>query len=78
MDRGRTLSAVLEGLVAAIEERDIGDPDAGDWLVSSRIRRLERDLVTAYRTDPDALRQGEASRRRDRAGDEAAALAGVV
>jgi len=78
MERSRPLSALIDDLVAAIEERDIGDPDAGDWLIGTRIRRLERDLVMAYRTDPDARRQGEANRRGDREGDEEAALAGVV
>jgi len=78
MDRARPLAALLDDLVAAIEEREIGDPDAGDWLVGRRIRRLERDLVVAYRTDPDARWQGDATGRPERDGDEEAALAGVL
>jgi len=78
MDRARPLAALLDDLVAAIEEREIGDPDAGDWLIATRIRRLERDLVLAYRTNPDARWHGEPSRRGGREADEEAALAGVV
>ncbi|HET7725708.1 MAG TPA: hypothetical protein VFK54_00135 [Candidatus Limnocylindrales bacterium] len=77
MDRGRPLDAVLEELVAAIEERDLGDPDAVDWSVGVRIRRLERDLVAAYREDADLRRRVRERQDRLRA-DDPTALAGIV
>lgn len=76
MDRAHTVSVLLEDLVAAIEERDTGDPDGGDWLVSRRIRRLERELAMAYRYTPELRRRmddQEGAR-----GEDRLALAGIV
>lgn len=76
MHRGRSVNSVLDELVAAIDQRETGDPDAGDWSIAVRIRRLERDLADAWRSEPGRRRAAE-SEERTRP-EDAAALAGIV
>jgi hypothetical protein len=48
----RTIEHLLDELVAAVEERECGDPDSRDWQVETRIRRIERTLLESYRLRP--------------------------
>lgn len=40
-----SLVQLMEELVASIEQRDAGDPDAPAWEAAARIRRLEWELA---------------------------------
>lgn len=61
---------LMEELVASIELRDAGDPDAPPWEAASRIARLEEELARR-------VRAGEARRAAGAVGSEEA-LAGIV
>jgi hypothetical protein len=52
-----TYDELLDELVSAIELREVSDPDARDWSVESRIRRLELALVERHRVRPGRLTQ---------------------
>jgi hypothetical protein len=47
-----TIERLLDELVAAVDERECGDPDGRDWLVETRIRGIERTLLETYRLRP--------------------------
>lgn len=45
-----SLLDLMEELVASIEQRDAGDPDAPAWEAERRIARLEHELARRVRT----------------------------
>ena len=45
----RSLLRLMEELVASIEQRDAGDPDAPAWEAAIRIQRLEDELAKRLR-----------------------------
>ncbi len=49
-EQADTLLDLMEELVASIEQRDAGDPDAPAWEAERRIARLERELARRVRT----------------------------
>jgi hypothetical protein len=51
MIRENALAELLDDLVTMVELREIHEPDAPDWTVEARIRRLERELALAYRAE---------------------------
>jgi len=44
------LLELMEELVASIEQRDAGDPDAPSWEAQRRIHRLEEELARRVRS----------------------------
>lgn len=46
-----SLLRLMEELVASIEQRDCGDPDAPAWEASARINRLEHELAARLAGD---------------------------
>lgn len=65
-----SLLQLMEELVASIEQRDAGDPDAPAWEAQRRIQRLEEELARRVRT--------ESGRRSGRVTLSDEALVGIV
>lgn len=47
-----SLLQLMEELVASIELREAGDPDAPAWEAQRRIERLEEELAQRFRCGP--------------------------
>lgn len=48
-----SLLQLMEELVASIELREAGDPDAPAWEAQRRIERLEEELAQRFRSGPE-------------------------